>query len=88
MKLKDTFVKNAKHSGAPSGDKYSDGDGMYLLVTAAGKYWRMDYPQGIVKETTCVAVTTACSLMRKGNARKSLEWTNRHQKHASKNTPS
>jgi len=34
MALTDTFVKNAKHA---------DGSGMYLLVKAAGKYWRMDY---------------------------------------------
>ncbi|RFO95542.1 integrase [Rhodoferax lacus] len=43
MALTDTFVKNAKHSGKPSGDKHSDGGGMYLLVNATGKYWRMDY---------------------------------------------
>lgn len=26
-----------------AGDKYADGGGVYLLVKAAGKYWRMDY---------------------------------------------
>ena len=43
MALTDTFVKNAKPSGASSGDKHADGQGLYLHVTAAGKYWRMGY---------------------------------------------
>jgi integrase len=44
MALTDTFIKNSiKHSGKPVGDKYTDGNGMYLLVTRAGKYWRMNY---------------------------------------------
>jgi len=43
MALTDTFVKQVKFSGKAAGDKYTDGGGMYLLVKAAGKYWRMDY---------------------------------------------
>lgn len=43
MALTDTFVKNVKYTGAGAGKKHTDGDGMYLLVTATGKYWRMDY---------------------------------------------
>lgn len=43
MALTDTFVKNAKHTGRPAGDKYADGGGMYILVNAGGKYWRLDY---------------------------------------------
>lgn len=42
MALTDTFIKAAK----PNGKTYvkcTDGDGMYVLVTSAGKYWRMDY---------------------------------------------
>lgn len=31
MALTDTFVKNAKPSGKPTGDKYSDGGGLFLL---------------------------------------------------------
>lgn len=42
MPLTDTFVKQVKPV-KPSGDKYADGDGMYLLVKPVGKYWRMDY---------------------------------------------
>lgn len=43
MALKDTFVRQVKHTGRPAGDKYSDGGGMYLLVNSAGKYWRVNY---------------------------------------------
>ncbi|MDP3521396.1 MAG: integrase arm-type DNA-binding domain-containing protein [Hydrogenophaga sp.] len=43
MPLKDTFVRQVKATGKPTGDKYADGDGMYLLVKPSGKYWRMDY---------------------------------------------
>ena len=42
MSLTDTFVRQVKPT-KPSGDKHSDGQGMYLLVNAAGKYWRFDY---------------------------------------------
>lgn len=42
MSLTDTFVRQVKQT-KPSGDKHSDGQGMYLLVNAAGKYWRFDY---------------------------------------------
>ena len=43
MALADTFVRTVKPTGAPAGDKYADGGGMYLLVKSGGKYWRMDY---------------------------------------------
>lgn len=43
MALTDTFVRQVKHTGKPAGDAYADGGGMYLLVKAAGKYWRMDW---------------------------------------------
>jgi hypothetical protein len=43
MALTDTFTRQVKHSGRPSGDKYADGDGLFLLVKAVGKYWRMGY---------------------------------------------
>lgn len=43
MALADTFVRQVKHKGNPAGKKYADGRGMYLLVKAGGKYWRMDY---------------------------------------------
>ena len=37
MALTDTFVKNAKYSGRPAGDKHSDGGGLFLLVKSGGK---------------------------------------------------
>ena len=37
MALTDTFVKQVKHSGKPTGDKHTDGSGMYLLVKEGGK---------------------------------------------------
>lgn len=43
MGLTDTFIKNIKHTGSAAGDKHTDGQGMYLLVKASGKYWRMNY---------------------------------------------
>lgn len=43
MALTDTFVENVKHTGDAFGDKYTDGRAMYLLVNAAGKYWRVNY---------------------------------------------
>ncbi|VTU14346.1 tyrosine-type recombinase/integrase [Variovorax sp. RA8] len=43
MALNDTRVRQLKHGGAANGEKYADGGGMYLHVTATGKYWRMSY---------------------------------------------
>jgi len=62
MALTDTFVKNTKHTGAPAGDKHADGGGMYLLVKAAGKYWRMDYRFAERRYTLTFGVYPAVSL--------------------------
>lgn len=63
MPLNDTFIKkSAKHSGKPSGDKYTDGGGMYLLVSAAGKYWRMNYRFAGKRKTLALGVYPAVSL--------------------------
>jgi hypothetical protein len=43
MPLTDLFIRKVKHSGKSSGDKYSDGRSLYLLVKEANKYWRMNY---------------------------------------------
>ncbi|MDO8284506.1 MAG: integrase arm-type DNA-binding domain-containing protein [Rhodoferax sp.] len=43
MALTDTFVKNVKPNGTPAGKKHSDGQGLYLHVKEAGKYWRLSY---------------------------------------------
>src|SRR5450759_2169248 len=63
MALNDTFIKNSiKHSGKPSGDKYTDGGGMYLLVSAAGKYWGMNYRFTGKRKTLALGVYPAVSL--------------------------
>ena len=62
MALTDTFVKNIKHSGAPSGDSHTDGGGMYLLVNKSGKYWRMDYRYAGKRKTLAFGVYPAVSL--------------------------
>ena len=56
MALTDTFVKQVKFSGKAAGDKYTDGGGMYLLVKAAGKYWRMDYTFQEKRKTLALGV--------------------------------
>ena len=62
MALTATFVKNAKHTGAPAGDKHRDGGGMYLLVKASSKYWRMDYRFADKRKTLALGVYPAVSL--------------------------
>ena len=60
--LTDTFVKQVKHSGASAGDKYSDGGGMYLLVTQSGKYWRLNYRFGGKQKTLALGVYNTVTL--------------------------
>jgi integrase len=61
MALTDTFVKNVK-PGKPTGEKHTDGDGMYLLVTPTGKYWRLDYRFLGKRKTLALGVYPATSL--------------------------
>lgn len=76
MALTDTFVKQVKHTGKPAGDKHTDGGGMYLLVKAAGKYWRMDYSHAEKRKTLALGVYPDVSLLkarqRREEARKLL----------------
>jgi integrase len=77
MALNDTFIKNStKHSGKPAGDKYTDGGGMYLLVTAVGKYWRMNYRFDEKRKTLALGVyptvTLAEARKRREKAREQL----------------
>ena len=63
MALTDTFIKNStKHSGNPAGDKHTDGGGMYLLVTGAGKYWRMNYRFADKRKTLALGTYPEVSL--------------------------
>jgi integrase len=76
MALVDTFVKQVKHTGKPAGDKHTDGDGMYLLVKAGGKYWRMDYTHATKRKTLAMGTYPEVSLVkareRRAAARKLL----------------
>jgi integrase len=62
MALSDTFVRQVKHTGKPAGDKHADGDGMYLLVKAPGKYWRMDYRHAGARKTLAMGTYPEVSL--------------------------
>ena len=62
MAITDTFVRQVKHSGKATGDKHTDGGGMYLLVKAGGKYWRMDYTHLAKRKTLALGVYPAVSL--------------------------
>lgn len=64
MALTDTFVKQVKHSGKAAGDRYADGNNMYLHVKAAGKYWRMDYTHSEKRKTLALGVYPAVSLLK------------------------
>ena len=62
MALTDTFVRQVKWSGRSSGDKHADGGGMFLLVKAAGKYWRMKYRYAGREKQLALGVYPAVSL--------------------------
>lgn len=62
MALTDTFIKQVKHSGAKAGDKHADGQTLYLLVSATGKYWRMSYRCDGKQKTLALGVYPAVSL--------------------------
>lgn len=77
MALNDTGIKNnTKHTGSPAGDKHADGGGMYLLVKAAGKYWRMDYRFADKRKTLALGtypeITLSVARQRREAARKQL----------------
>lgn len=62
MALTDMFVRNVKHSGAPAGDKHTDGQGMFLLVKGPHKYWRMHYRFAGKQRALALGVYPAVSL--------------------------
>ena len=73
MPLSDTFVKQYKHSGKATGDKHSDGGGLYLHTTAAGKYWRIAYRFAGKQKTLAVGVYPAISLAKARKAREAAK---------------
>jgi integrase len=62
MALTDTFVKNVKPTAATAGDKHTDGQGLYLHVKQAGKYWRMSYRFNGKQKLLALGVYPAVSL--------------------------
>ena len=62
MALTDTFVKNVKPAGSATGEKHADGQGLYLHVKPAGKYWRMSYRHLGKQKTLAIGVYPAVSL--------------------------
>lgn len=69
MALSDVTVKNSKQSGKPAGDKLADGGGMYLLVKAVGKYWRMNYRFAGKRKTLALGIYPAVPLAQARSAR-------------------
>ena len=70
MALTDTFIKQAKWTGKPTGDKHSDGHGLYLHVKESGKYWRMAYRHLGKQKTLAIGIYPAVTL---AQARKATE---------------
>src|SRR5450830_833811 len=62
MPLTDIAIRKMQHSGSAGGDKHSDALGMYLLVKAAGKYWRLGYRFGGKQKTLALGVYPEVSL--------------------------
>ncbi len=62
MPLTDRFVRKLKHSGKRSGDKYSDGRALYLLVKESNKYWRMNYRYDGKHKTLALGIYPEVSL--------------------------
>lgn len=60
MALTDTFVRQVKPTDKPA--KHTDGNGMYLLVNTAGKYWRFDYRHAGKRRTLAMGVYPDVSL--------------------------
>lgn len=54
MPLTDTACRNAKSSEKPL--KLPDGNGLYLLVNTAGKYWRWDFRHAGKRQTMALGV--------------------------------
>ncbi|QDL39339.1 tyrosine-type recombinase/integrase [Rhodoferax sediminis] len=76
MALTDTFVRNIKPGGLATGEKHADGQGLYLHVKPAGKYWRMSYRFMRKQKTLALGVYPAVSLakarQRRDKAREQL----------------
>ena len=66
MPLSDLLIRHAVYKGTPSGDKYPDLYGMYLLVTRTGKYWRLNFRHAGKQKTLALGVYPASVWPRRG----------------------
>ena len=64
MALTDTFVKNIKPGSSAAGEKHTDGQGLFLHVKDAGKYWRLSYRFDGKQKTLALGVYPAVSLLK------------------------
>ena len=60
--LTDAAIRNAKPLPDGKPQRYTDGGGMYLLVTNAGKYWRYNYRMDGKQKTLALGVYPDVSL--------------------------
>lgn len=64
MALSDTRVRQLKPLGVASGEKYADERGLYLHVTATGKYWRLNYRFAGKQKTLALGVYPDVTLLK------------------------
>ena len=62
MALTDTFSKNVNAGELATGQKHTDGKGMFLHVKPIGKYWRVSYRFGSKQKTLALGLCPAVSL--------------------------
>jgi hypothetical protein len=55
MALTDTFVRQVKYKGAKAGDKYSDGGGLYLQVSATSQGKQKTLALGVYPDVSLAA---------------------------------
>lgn len=62
FRLTATAVRNAKPKPDGKANKLTDGGGLYLLVSATGKYWRYDYTHSDKRKTLAIGIYPDISL--------------------------
>ncbi|UOG91787.1 MAG: Arm DNA-binding domain-containing protein [Candidatus Thiothrix sulfatifontis] len=60
--LSDAAAKNAKPSPDGTPKRYTDGGGLYLHVSSAGKYWRYNYRINGKQKTLAIGIYPDTSL--------------------------
>ena len=64
MTITDTFIRSIKVTPDGPDEKHTDGQGLYLHVKQAGKYWRMAYRFDGKQKTLALGVYPAVSLLK------------------------